>query len=96
MTLGDLRRLSIKKQIKIHYRLRNGLECIVNEHGVALVPELKSVPDFNVEQELEHASDFLVEPAPPAQPRKVSRTEIESMAAAAQGVASAAHDHDDE
>jgi len=95
MTLGDLRRLSIKKQVKVHYRLRNGLECIVNEQGVALVPELKSVPDFNVEEELAHADEFLVEPAPPAPSRKISRAEMEAMAAASPAAA-AAHDHDDE
>ena len=36
MKLGDLRKLSIKQQLKIHFRLRNGMECIVNE-GVAQV-----------------------------------------------------------
>lgn len=95
MTLTDLRRLSIRKQVKIHFRLRNGMECVVNEEGVARVPALQNIPDFNLEEELAAAADFLVEPAPPAQPRTVTRAELTSLAAASP-TAAAAHDHDDE
>ena len=38
MTLLDLRKLAIKKQQRIRFRLRNGMDCIMNEVGVALVP----------------------------------------------------------
>ena len=41
MKLGDLRRLSIRQRLKVHFRLRNGLECVVGDDGVARVPELK-------------------------------------------------------
>jgi len=95
MTLADLRRLSIKKRLKIHFRLKNGMECIMTEQGIATVPALKAVPDFNLEQELASAAEFLIEPAPPAQPRTVQRAEMMSMAAASP-MAVAAHDHDDE
>ena len=62
MKLVELRKLSIQKQSKIHFRLRNGMECIVSERGIAHVPALKGIPDFNLEEELAAASEFLLEP----------------------------------
>ena len=82
MKLADLRRLTIKKRLKIHFRLKNGMECIVNEQGIATVPALKAVPDFNLEEELLSAAEFLIEPAPPTPSRTVARAEMMSMAAA--------------
>lgn len=95
MKLADLRRLAIRKQTKIHFKLRNGMECIVNEEGVALVPALKAIPDFNLDSELEAAGEFLMEPALPAPPRSVPRAEMESLSAASPSAA-AHHEHDDE
>jgi hypothetical protein len=95
MKLADLRRLTIRKQIKVHFRLRNGMECIVNEEGVARVPELRVIPDFNLEDELAEAGEFLIEPALPAPPRNIPRAEMMSMAAASPAAA-VAHEHDDE
>jgi len=95
MKLTDLRRLAVKKQIKIHFRLGNGMECIVNEEGVARVPELRAIPDFNLDEELEKAGEFLMEPAPPAPPRRLPRAELESLAADTP-TAAVHHDHDDE
>ena len=63
MTLAELRKFSIRKQFKIHFRLRNGMECIVAEDGIAHVPALRGIPDFNLEEELAGASEFLLEPA---------------------------------
>jgi hypothetical protein len=60
--LADLRKLAIRDQIKIRFRLSNGLECVVTEHGVAQVPGLSGVPDFNLEQELASVADFSLEP----------------------------------
>ena len=62
MKLADLRRLSIRKQLRIRFPLSNGLECVVTEHGIAQVPTLRRVPDFNLEQELAGASQFVLEP----------------------------------
>lgn len=95
MKLADLRRLAIRKQFKIHFKLRNGMECIVDEQGVARAPELKTVPDFNFEDELSAAGEFLIEPAAPGQPRKISRAEMTSMAAASPAAA-AIHEHDED
>ena len=95
MKLADLRRLTIKKRLKVHFRLKNGMECIMNEQGIATVPALKSTPDFNLEDELASAAEFLVEPAPPAPSRTVQRAEMTALAADSP-TAAAAHDHDDE
>lgn len=93
MKLADLRRLSIRRRMKIHFRLQNGMECIVNECGVAQVPGLKDKPDFNLEEELAAAAEFLFEPPAPAASHKVARAELVSMAAS--GPAPAA-EHEEE
>jgi hypothetical protein len=107
MTLADLRKFSIRKQFRIRFPLQNGMECVVDEHGVAHVPALRSVPDFNLEQELVSARHFVLEPlgsqgVKPAgeknapKPRSVTRDELETLAMAAP-VGVTAHDaHDDE
>ena len=102
MKLADLRKLSIKQQYRIHFRLQNGMECIVTEHGIAQVPSLKGVPDFNLETELASAGEFLLEPAVAAaskdapRPRTVRREELSALASANAGGAAAHSDHDDE
>jgi len=89
MMLADLRKLSIRKQVKVRFRLQNGQECVVTEHGVAQVPGLKTVPDFNLERELASSSEFLLEPVAPAgaknppKPRSIGREEMEQLAMAA-------------
>jgi hypothetical protein len=95
MKLVDVRRLAIKKQLKIHFRLRNGMECIVNEDGVAQVPALRAIPDFNLEEELAEAGEFLMEPHPPAAPKSLKRAEMTALAADSPAAA-VPHDHDDE
>jgi hypothetical protein len=93
--LADLRRLAVRKQLSISFRLRNGLECVVNRDGVAQVPGLNTVPDFNLEDELAAAGDFRIEPAPPGQPGSIARAEMMQMAAASP-LAAASHEHEDE
>jgi len=99
MKLADLRKLSIRQQLKIRFQLPNGLECIVNEHGVAHVPALRRVPDFNLERDLESVSEFFLEPAvadPKASARVkvVPRQELASMTASGSPAAAAEHDED--
>jgi len=102
MRLADLRKLSIKQNYRIHFRLQNGMECIVTEHGTAQVPALKGIPDFNLETELAAAGEFLLEPAAAAsskdapRPRTVRRDELTAMTSGAGGAASARDEHDDE
>jgi hypothetical protein len=103
MNLADLRRFTIRKESRISFRLRNGLECVVTDQGVAQVPELKSAPDFNLEEELGFATEFVVESAGPApadkktavKPRRLTRDELAGLVAASPAAA-AVHDHDDE
>ena len=86
MKLADLRRLSIRSQARIHFKLRNGMECVVTEHGIAQVPSWKGIPDFNLEEELAGAGEFLLEPAAPEkksakmQPKPQSLTRAELAA----------------
>jgi hypothetical protein len=103
MKLADLRKLSIRKQLRIRFRLQNGMECVITEHGIAQVPELKGIPDFNLETELVSAGQFTLEPVLTAaeskkaapKPRSVGREELTQMTAS--GPWTAAHDdHDDE
>ena len=104
MTLADLRRLAIRKQSRIRFVLRNGMECVVSEDGIARVPALKSVPEFNLEEELAAATAFAVEAAVPAgtkspsQPKPVSlgRSQLSAMALDSPGSAAVHDDHDDE
>jgi len=101
--LSDLRRVAVKKQIRIRFTLSNGMECVVNQRGVAEIPALRAVPAFNLEDELSQAREFLVEPAEveagkagqrKAAPRKYDRDQLAALASA--GGAEAAHDdHDD-
>lgn len=104
MKLVDLRRLSIRQQIRIRFRTGGGLECVVTEHGVAQVPSLRTIPDFNLEQELASASEFVLEPvethaasggknAPGV--RHVSRAELASMIAPS-AAGAAAPEHEEE
>ena len=95
MKLADIRRLAIKQQLKIHYRLRNGMECIVTEQGIAQVPALKSVPDFNLEEELAVAGEFLLEPTAAMPARRINRDELAAMTGDS-GTPAAAHEHEDE
>jgi hypothetical protein len=105
MTLGDLRKLTIRKQTTIRFKLRNGMECVITEQGIAQVPALKGIPDFNLETELAAAQEFqIVVPAPAqvkggkdvAPPRAISRAELAAMTSGGSAAAHAEPDHDEE
>jgi len=99
MMLGDLRKYAIRQQTRIRFALANGMECVVSEHGIAQVPALKAIPDFNLEQELAGAQQFKLDalPADPKLPVKTRELRREELAALTQGAPTAeAHDHDDE
>ncbi len=61
MTLADLRKISVKKSLNIRFVLPNGMECAIDEHGLARIPALHQVPDFNLEQELPRVMEFTLE-----------------------------------
>ena len=63
MTLTDLRKLTVKKSLRIRFLLPNGMECTVDEHGLAQIPALNKVPDFNIDRDLPSVNEFLLEMA---------------------------------
>ena len=101
MNLSDLRKVTVKKHLRIRFPLSNGMECVVNEHGIAQVPSLRAVPTFNLEQELVATRGFVVEPADAGakdkskpQARRYTREQMAALATGAAG--EAAHDeHED-
>jgi len=100
MKLADLRKLSIKQRVRIRFALSNGMECVLTEHGIAEVPELRNTAAFNLEDELQRAPRFQMEiPAADskksARVRSLSREEIAAMAAAG-GPEAPHHDEHDE
>ena len=101
MKLADLRKLSIRQNLKIRFRLSNGLECVISEHGIAQVPELRRAPDFNLERELVSIGEFVLEPVAssasdkkrPETSRRLARAEVDQLVAApAAGSNAAAED----
>jgi len=100
--LVDLRKLAIKQQQKIRFPLKNGMSCLMDQRGVALVPGLDRVSDFNLETELEAASSFVLEPVVPAgqknppKPRTLTREEMSALVTAAPAAAGHHDDHDHE
>ncbi len=83
MKLADLRKLAIRRQVRIRFPLPNGMECVVDEHGVAKAAGLRGAPSLNLEEELASAQQFQVEPAASnndsPQVRAVLRSELEAM-----------------
>ena len=87
MKLSDVRRLAIRQQVRVRFRLNNGMECIVDEHGVSRVAALDGPPDFNLEDEFAVATSFELEPVRLVNGRlriqELTRQELETLAAGA-------------
>jgi hypothetical protein len=102
VTLSDLRKLSVKKTLRIRFVLPNGMECTVDEHGLAQIPALNKVPDFNLDHELPAVGEFLLEFRAEldkkGMPRRqtLTRADLDGMTKASAGGAAAAADHDDD
>ena len=99
MKLADLRKVATKQNVRVHFPLSNGMECVLNEFGVAQVPALKATADFNLEDELARAQVFSLEPVSgspreKAQPRSFTREQM--CALAASGPASAPREDHEE
>ena len=101
MRLADLKKLAVRKQYRIHFQIRNGSECVVNEEGIAQLPGFRGIPDFNLEQELDNAAEFLVEPVVlvthknTPRPQRLNRDELMALTGDAP-TALAAAEHDDD
>lgn len=93
MTLADLRMLAVKKTARIRFVLPNGMECAVDEHGIARVPALNKQPDFDLERELVQIAEFLIEWRADldkkGMPKRqtLARAELESLSKAGAGPA---------
>ncbi len=91
MKLQDVRKLTVRQRARVRFRLRNGLECIVDEHGISRVPELREPPRFNLEEEFAAATVFTLEPAAGGAARPLTRQELESWIGATSAVAAQEH-----
>lgn len=80
--LADVRKIAIRQQLRVRFSLTNGMECLVDEHGIARVPGLTEPPAFNLEEEFARAIQLQLEPVgTPAGPgRPISRADLEKMA----------------
>jgi len=101
MKLTDLRKLTVKKHIRIHFHLQNGLACVIDEHGLAQIPALNKMPDFNLEHELESVGEFVLEMPKETDKKGVAKRQTlarEQMAAMtnAPAAGAAGAEHDDE
>jgi hypothetical protein len=97
MKLADLRRAAIKANLRVRFQLSNGMECVLNEHGIAQIPALRAVPNFDLEDELARVSRFTVEPA--VAEKGKPRTQVmdrEGLAALVGTKTAEAHDDHDE
>jgi len=100
MKLAELRKLSIRQQSRIRFSIRGGMECIITEHGIAQVPGLSRIPDFNLEDELAAAGEFHLEVvALPGQktapkPQVLSREQLAALASAPTASAPVEHEED--
>jgi hypothetical protein len=101
MKLTDLRKLTVKKHLRVHFNLQNGMECIVDEHGLAQIPALNKVPDFNLEQELVAVQEFVLEMPKETDKKGVAKRQTlgrEQLAAmtSAPAAGAAAGEHEEE
>ncbi len=82
MRLQDARKLAIRRQTRIRFRLAAGLDAVINEHGLAQVPGLAAPPDFSLEDEFARATVFTLEPAAgTGRPESLLRDDLEKLAA---------------
>ncbi len=101
MRLQDARRLAIAETARVRFPVAGGRECIVDEHGLARVPELRGAPDFNLETEFAQAQEFQMEFVPrgkaakqPPVIKRLTRAEVEQLCERKESGAHAAADHD--
>jgi len=101
MKLADLRKLAVKRQYRIRFTLPNGMDCVVDERGIARVPALRQAPDFSLEEQLKSVSGFVLDPAVPNSGRKapasraVTSNELAEMLISGTSEASRHDDHDE-
>ena len=71
------------------------MECVIDEHGLAQIPGLKSIPDFNIQESIEGVERFRIEPLSGDKPRDARREDLVKLVASIAPGAAAAADHDE-
>ena len=98
MTLAELRRAAVRKNLRIRFHLSNGMECVLDRHGVARIPALQGSPDFRLEDELSSVRIFTIEAGEAGQarrlagPRELTSAQLAELAGSAD---SAEAEHED-
>ncbi|MCC7236316.1 MAG: hypothetical protein IT163_13475 [Bryobacterales bacterium] len=104
MKLLDVRRLAIENVSRVRFSTSEGTECLIDEHGVARIPQVRGVPEFDLENEFASVREFTYEPAAKARnarsqaaARRLTRSELEQMCERKELAAHAAasQDHDE-
>ena len=94
MKLTDVRKLAVRQQAQFRFPLSGGGDCVVDQHGIVRVPGLDRPPSFSLEDEFQQAAEFRLEKSGTAG-RRLSRRELEGLAAAAGSAAAVPDDHDE-
>ncbi|MEP7367419.1 MAG: hypothetical protein ABI972_29520 [Acidobacteriota bacterium] len=101
MRLQDVRRLAIAETARFRFTISGNQECLIDEHGLARVTELRGVPDFNLESEFALAQEFHMELVPrgkaakqPPVPKRLTRGQVEQLCERKESGAHVAADHD--
>jgi hypothetical protein len=95
VTLTDVRRLVVRTGARVRFQLPAGVECVLDEHGVAHIPALKAPPAFRLEHEFESVDRFVVETLAGKETRRESYSREQLMALTGKP-AETPHAHDDE
>jgi hypothetical protein len=82
MTLNELRRYAIRAQTAIRYPLANGMECVIDTHGIARIPGLSQPSAVNLDAELANAHAFTLD-APPSPTKRLSRDQLQALTGSA-------------
>lgn len=95
MKLADLKKFSARKRAHVSFTLPNGMECVIDPHGIARVPQLNKVPDFNLDQCASAAESFSVRTGGSDRAHSTSRAELEKLISSLGGATPTAADHDE-
>jgi hypothetical protein len=106
MTLQDLRKFAIQKQVQVRFPLSNAMECVVDRHGVSRVPGLNGALGRSLDEELAQAAWFSIEAGEGerrseggVQRGKMGRAELEAQVLSTAGTgagAASSHSHGDD
>lgn len=79
MRLSDARKVAVKQNLRIRFELSGGKECVITEQGIARVPQLDGVPEFNLEEEFGRAGQFHLERLQPHATQLLTREQLASL-----------------